>query len=182
MRRPTIFEFLNKQPALSGKKVRLRPRGPEDAADEYRWRTDDELCRLDATVPLAYTFKEFLERYSLELEYPGLTCNLAIDTLDGMHIGDCSLFNISHFNDSAEVGIMIGDKKYWGQGYGADALLTFLSYIFQAPGVNKVLLRTLECNARAQKCFEKCGFKPCGSLIRGEHRFVLMEVERQQPL
>ena len=39
LRRSTIFEFLNRQPVLTGKKVRLRPRKLEDAANEYRWRT-----------------------------------------------------------------------------------------------------------------------------------------------
>lgn len=179
MRRPTLFKFLDEQRALKGKKTNLRPRNMGDAADEYKWRTDIELCRLDATIPLTYTYEEFLERYSLELEYPGLTCNYAIETFDGIHIGDCSLFNISYFSDTAEVGILIGDRKYWGAGYGSDALTAFLDYMFEAPDLKRIMLRTLSDNTRARKCFEKCGFRFCGSQLKEQYSFILMEVERR---
>jgi len=179
LRRPTIAKFLDKQPVLTGNKVRLRPRELGDAVDEYKWRTDDELCTLDATIPLTFSYEEFFERYSLELEYPGLTCNYAIETLNGIHIGDCSIFNVSYFSDTAEVGIMIGNRKFWDRGYGSDALMTLLHFTFETSDLNKVMLRTLERNVRAQKCFEKCGFEQCGSLVKGEHSFVLMEVGRK---
>ena len=182
MRRSTILEFLNRLPTLTGKKVRLRPRRLEDAADEYRWRSDEELCRLDATDPLDFTFGEFLERYSVELEYPGLSYTLAVDTLDGIHIGDCSLFNFDLPGATAETGILIGQKAYWGQGYGVDALQTFISYIFATSDIEKLLLRTLDWNERAQKCFEKCGFSPCGNTACGEYRFMIMEIRRRQAL
>lgn len=180
MRRSTIFEFLNRLPTLTGKKVRLRPRQLEDAAAEYRWRSDEELCRMDATDPLNFTFNEFLECYSAELEYPGLSYTLAVDTLDGIHIGDCSLFNFDLPGATAETGILIGEKAYWGQGCGMDAVQTFTSYIFETSDIEKLLLRTLDWNKRAQKCFEKCGFSPCGNTAYGEYRFIIMEIRRQQ--
>jgi hypothetical protein len=80
LHRSTIFQFLNRQLILTGTKVRLRPRRLEDAADQYRWRCDEELCGLDASIPTSFAFSEFLDRYSVELEYPGLTCTMAIDT------------------------------------------------------------------------------------------------------
>ena len=175
---PTIFDFLKRQTVLTGDKVRLRPRRLEDAVAEYRWRKDEELSRLDASEPLALTYDEFLQRYSVELEYPGLTYTLAIDTLNGTHIGSCSLFNFDLAGSSAETGLMIGEKPYWGLGYGKDALDTFILDIFQISGLQRVVLRTLDWNARARACFEKCGFVPNGEMVRGEHRFIIMRVER----
>lgn len=178
MRRSPIFEFLNKQPVLTGRQVRLRPRKLEDGADEYRWRTDEELCRLDAAIPLDFSFADFLDRYSIELEFPGLTYTLAIDTLDGMHIGQCSLFNLDFLNGSIEIGIMIGEKALWGRGYGTDSVETFKSHIFETSDVDIIVLRTLDWNQRARRCFQKCGFTPCGNLTKGEHNFVLMDIRR----
>ena len=174
----TIFEFLKRQSVLTGDKVRLRPRRLEDAAAEYRWRTDEELCRLDASEPLVQTCNEFLQRYTVEMEFPGLTYTLAIDALDGTHIGTCSLFNFDLAGSIAETGIMIGEKPYWGRGYGKDAMNTFILDIFETSGLQRLMLRTLDWNGRAQACFEKCGFVPSGDVVRGEHRFIIMQVER----
>jgi RimJ/RimL family protein N-acetyltransferase len=174
----TIFEFLKRQATLTGDQVRLRPRLLEDAAAEYRWRTDEELCRLDASEPLAQTYSEFLQRYTVELEFPGLTYTLAIDALDGTHIGSCSLFNFDLAGSTAETGIMIGEKAYWGRGYGKDAVKAFILDIFETSNLQSLMLRTLDWNVRARACFEKCGFVPRGDMVRGEHRFIIMQVER----
>lgn len=182
MRRPTIFEFLNRQPTLAGSKVRLRQRRLDDAADQYRWRCDEELCGLDASIPTDLDFGEFLDRYSVELEYPGLTCTLAIDTVEGKHIGECSFFNFDLVGNTAEFGIMIGEKDFWGQGYGTDAVKVLLTDIFTASEISRLLLRTLDWNIRAQKCFEKCGFAARGSVVSGGYNFIVMEITRQQVL
>jgi len=175
---PTIFEFLKRQATLTGDKVRLRPRRLEDASAEYRWRSDEELCRLDASEPLVLTYNEFLQKYAVELEFPGLTYTLAIDTLDGAHIGSCSLFNFDLAGNIAETGIMIGEKPYWERGYGEDAINIFVLDIFQTSGLQRLMLRTLDWNIRARACFEKCGFISRGGLVRGEYRFIIMQVER----
>ena len=165
---------------FSGKKVQLRPRKIEDCHNEYRWRTDEELCRLDATIPVSFTYADFLDRYSIELEYPGLTYTLAVDSLEGTHIGECSLFNIDFVDNSTEIGILIGEKTYWDKGYGADAIETFVQHIFNASDIETIALRTLDWNTRAHKCFEKCGFTYSANLIRGELHFRIMQ--RHRPL
>ena len=178
MRRPTILEFLNNRPNIAGQKIRLRPRKLEDAIREYRWRTDEEISLLDASVPIKLSYPDFVERYSIELEYPGLTCTLAVDTLWGQYIGNCSIFNFDFIADSAEVGLIIGDKAYWGQGYGSDAMKTFVQYVFQTTDINVIQLRTLDWNKRAQACFKKCGFIPIGTMVRDNYRFIVMELKR----
>ena len=180
MRRSTVFQFLNRQLTLTGRKVKLRPRRLEDADDQYRWRRDEEICRLDASIPTSFAFAEFLDRYSVELEYPGLTCTLAIDTLDGKHIGECSLFNFDFLSNTAEFGILIGEQDFWGRGYGTDAVSVLLHDVFATSDLNSLLLRTLGWNTRAQKCFEKCGFTASGSVVSGDYHFIVMEMVRRK--
>lgn len=178
MRRSTVFEFLNNRSTVKGNKVILRPRRTEDAAAEYRWRTDEELCLLDAALPLEFTYPDFLERYLVELEYPGLTHTLAVDTLDGKHIGNCSVFNFDFLSGNVEVGLMIGEKEYWDRGYGSDALQTLVQYVFGISDIRLILLRTLDWNKRAQACFSKCGFTPCGTMTKDNYHFIVMELKR----
>ena len=74
---------------------------------------------------------------------------------------------------------LAGEKAYWERGYGSDAVKTFVNHVFETSEISKIVLRTLQWNIRAQKCFEKCGFQPCGSLNRGQYDFLLMDIMRR---
>jgi ribosomal-protein-alanine N-acetyltransferase len=178
LRRPIISNFLNTPPTLTGDKVRLRPKRLRDALNDYKWRKDAELCRLDATQPTTSSFEEFLKLVAGAPSYSNKSCHFAIETLDGKHIGNCSYFDIDEANGDAEIGMMIGDKAYWNQCYGTDAMRTVLNYIFSQTSLKRIHLKTLDWNIRAQKCFEKCGFTSCGNLTQGKHSFILMEICR----
>lgn len=111
----------------------------------------------------------------------GQDCLLAIETLDGKHIGNCGYFNIDKEKKEAEYGIMIGDRKYWECGYGSDAIFTLTSYIFTHTNLVRIYLKTLDWNIRAQKCFIKCGFSVYGKILRDGYIFITMEVFRPHP-
>ena len=49
--------------SIKGNKVVLREKRIEDAPDDYAWRVDEELARLDATRPLRMSYEDFV-RYS----------------------------------------------------------------------------------------------------------------------
>jgi RimJ/RimL family protein N-acetyltransferase len=166
---------------LRGSKIVLRQKQLEDAAADYAWKTDEELARLDATLPLATPFSEYLLSYAEELCSPiwGRR-HFAIETPNGKHIGNCSYYNLDEYKGEVEIGIMIGDRSYWDRGYGTDAVTTLVNYIFNEMKLKKVYLHTLEWNARAQRCFEKCGFAPRISIVRNGQRFIFMEVKREE--
>ena len=166
-------------PVLTGNKVKLRPKKLNDAINDYEWRKDLELCKLDATQPTTSSFEEYLRLAAVSPSYSGnRACHFAVETLKGKHIGNCSYFDIDEIGGEAEIGIMIGDKAYWDSGYGTDAMRTVLDYIFSSTTLNRIYLKTLTWNGRAQKCFEKCGFSPCGQLTRDGFKFILMEIHR----
>jgi RimJ/RimL family protein N-acetyltransferase len=179
LRRPIISQSLTVPSAMAGNKVKLRPKRLHDAINDYQWRRDIELCQLDATQPTTSSFEEYLKLTAGAPSYSSQSCHFAIETLDGKHIGNCSYFDIDETNGEAEIGIMIGDKAYWNRGYGADAIRTALNYVFSQTNLKRIHLKTLDWNIRAQKCFEKCGFVPCGNLNRGEYSFILMEICHQ---
>jgi len=164
---------------LKGEKVAIREKRVSDAANDYAWRSDEELSRLDAAMTLRIPFKHFLNGYTDEIgQSSPRRQRFAIDTLDGKHIGNCMYYNIDRFRGEAELGIMIGDRDYWGKGYGTDAVATLVEHIFSAPGIERVYLNTLEWNIRAQRCFEKCGFTPCRRRRRFNGTFMVMEIYR----
>ena len=168
-------------PILIGTKVKLRPKRLNDAINDFEWRKNAELCQLDATLPTLSTFEEYLRLAAVAPSYSGnRSCHFAVETSKGKHIGNLSYFDIDEISGEAEIGVMIGNKAYWNLGYGADAMQTILNHIFTSTSLKRVYLKTLTWNTRAQKCFEKCGFTPCGELSRDGFKFILMEILRPQ--
>jgi len=166
---------------ISSSKIKLRDKKLADAPADYAWQTDSELAQLDAVPPLTTTFTQYLSNYANELHYPSSSRHpFAVETLDGKHIGNCVYYGVDEGKGEAEVGIMIGDRDYWDKGYGTDAVTTLANYIFRQTKLNRIYLKTLDGNDRAQKCFKKCGFTPYGHMDRDGFHFVLMEFHRKQ--
>ncbi len=96
-----------------GRKIALRGKRIEDAEEDYRWRTDPELAELDAAVVLRQPFAAFQRDYEHEFvaELPWVR-RYAVDTLDGLHIGNCMVYDIDTVNGQCELGILLGDRRY----------------------------------------------------------------------
>lgn len=173
---------------ITGKIIRLRDKKLSDVRNDYRWQSDPELAELDAAPVLIMSFSIYLLDYASILQQEGYyRLPLAIETLEGKHIGNCTCYDIDEKKGEAQVGIMIGEREFWNRGYGVDAMNTLVDFIFKQTGLKRLYLKTLDWNSRAQKCFIKCGFTPCGKLKRNSHNFLLMELkradwEKRQPL
>ena len=116
---------------LISEKVILRDKRTDDAWEDYAWETDPELSRLDAAPVLKMSYADYLEEYTGELLiYYSHGKRFAIDTLDGKHIGNCSYYNYDEKSGDTELGIMIGDRDYWNEGYGYDTVVTLIGHIF----------------------------------------------------
>ena len=166
---------------ITGTKIKLRNKRLADARNDYTWQTDHELAQLDATPPLTIGFTQYLLEYAWELHFSSPARHrFAVETTDGKHIGNCSYYDINDTNGEAQLGILIGNRDYWDKGYGADTVTTLVNYLFQQTDLNRIYLKTLDSNTRAQKCFQKCGFTPYGHLARDGYNFVLMELHRKQ--
>ncbi len=164
---------------IDGELVILRAKRMEDVPADYTWRTDPELSHLDATRPINLTMREYGRFQQDELQFPSpWSVRLAIDTRNGQHIGNCMYYDIDFNQGKAELGIMIGDRDHWSQGYGEDAVRTLLRHIFTDTPITLVYLHTLTKNLRAQRCFTKAGFRPVGEARRDGYDFVKMEILR----
>jgi len=162
-------------------RITLRNKRMADARNDYQWQSDVELARLDAITPITCTFEEYLSDYADELQYPTRSRrSFAVETLDGKHIGNCVYYNINEGKGQAELGVMIGNRDYWDKGYGTEAVTALIDYIFRRTRLNRIYLKTLTSNTRAQKCFRKCNLIPCGYLDRDGHSFLLMDIRRQE--
>jgi RimJ/RimL family protein N-acetyltransferase len=140
-----------------GKRVRLREKALGDVDKDYLWHKDPELARLDATYPTTLTFEEYKNEYPFQLKASKTSLRhiFAVETLEGQHIGNCAYYDIDEDAGEAELGVMIGERKYWDKGYGEDIVNTLLDHIFSQTRLKRIYLKTLESNKRAQNCFKR---------------------------
>ena len=176
---------------IKGKKVRLRAVEKTDLPKIWEWFNDEEVMYYWSspgnTVSLAQLEHQFL--LPSELWDPRVTPArkmLIIETLEGVAIGQIGYFDLFTRHRSVEVFILIGEKDYWGKGYGTDAMMSFLNYLFNELGLNRVYLYTQSYNSRAYASYKKCGFVDEGVarqryFVNGEyHDGFLMSVLRRE--
>jgi RimJ/RimL family protein N-acetyltransferase len=159
-----------------GERVVLREKRLGDAHRDFSWRTNPELAKYDAARPFSATYNDYLALFRDDLMYPSpYRRSLAIEDMDGRHIGNVMYYNIDMIRREAELGITIGDEAYWGRGYGRDVIRTLVRHVFEQTGFRRVYLKSLDWNMRAQRAFERAGFRMCGRMQRGDNTFVVME-------
>jgi len=167
---------------LAGEKCYLSPCRLEDAERWAEWFND-----LEVTIPLG---DEAYTPTSLEGEQEAIRDILKnnlhvfsiVDLETDQAIGRCLFFNVDAVNRTAMLGIVIGEKSRWDQGYGREAVSLLLDYGFNLLNLNSVMLGTFSFNERAIRCYEKVGFKLIGRrrearIIAGEkYDLILMDI------
>jgi len=144
---------------LTGHLTRLTAVNPHaDAEIIARWSRDSQFWRLahpDPAYPgLPKDVKRALEGEPIERP------RFAIRTrADDRLIGLIGLYTVFLPQREAFMGIQIGEREYWGKGYGTDALSVLLHYAFGELNLYRVSLSFLEGNERAMRSYEKCGFR-----------------------
>lgn len=67
---------------------------------------------------------------------------------------------------TAEIVIVIGDKKRWGRGLGKNAIIEGLKHAFFEWRMNEVIAKINFKNERSIRVFKRVGFKPEKELIK----------------
>jgi [ribosomal protein S5]-alanine N-acetyltransferase len=69
-------------------------------------------------------------------------------------------------NGVADIGILIGEKRLWGKGYGLEALRAAAGFLFRDAGMRKVTAGTVAVNRGMLKIMERAGMKHDGRRSR----------------
>jgi len=147
---------------IIGNKCYLSPINVEDYEKYTSWVNDMEVgvgMIFSASLITAEKEKELLERLA-QSEY-----NFAIvDKENDNLIGNVGFPRIDKINHVGEIGIFIGNKDYWGKGYGVEAIKLILDFGFSILNLHNIYLKVYEYNKPAIKCYKKAGFKEVGRL------------------
>ncbi|MEM8726568.1 MAG: GNAT family N-acetyltransferase [Pseudomonadota bacterium] len=145
---------------LSGGKVRLRSFGPDDITDVYvGWLSDPDVTRFSNQRFRTHT-RASCEAYLAS--FTG-TSNLFVsvrDAASGTAIGTMTAYRNDH-HGTCDVGIMIGNRNYWGGGYGQEAWNLLTNWLI-APnpagaGVRKLTAGCVAPNGAMVTLMERSG-------------------------
>ncbi len=133
------------------------------------WLNDWEVRRfLAATLPHPYTMQDEEEWFNRQREERDARHFAILTRAECRLIGNCGLHQIDWSSHHATLGIFIGDKNFWGRGFGTDATRVLLRYGFEEVNLHRIELQVFSFNQRAIRVYDKCGFK-----LEGVRRQVL---------
>jgi len=131
----------------------LRPLVETDATERYlNWLKDPEISRtldVDGEAQTIDTIKSYIASHDNEASFL-----FGIFTKDGLHIGTHS-FRFIKAHKIATVGVMIGDKEYWGKRVPLETRARILDFAFNDLACLKVEAGCYSINLPAIYNFKK---------------------------
>ena len=179
---------------IYGDRIRLRANERDDIALFVRWLNDPEVRRgLLIHLPISQAEEEVWFENMLKRPKEQRPLLIEVRQKDNasageswIPIGNCAFDDIDWRNRSGVVGIVIGEKSYWNQGYGTETMLLLLKHGFQTLNLNRISLLVFANNQPAIRAYEKAGFAHEGRMRQAEYRggqyldVLLMSVLREE--
>ena len=116
-----------------------------------------------------------VEKYFAQMKDSSGDLFLALyHTANGRFVGTLKAGHIDWHQGNADIGIMIGDKEYWGRGLATDAIRTLALHLYNVLGLRRLTAGSMSINPAMIAVFENLGFRREGVLrehLRHENGF-----------
>ena len=130
-----------------------------------QWFSQLETTAYVGMTGRSFTLSQEREWFNQYTSYRTDTQHFAIIARDSQQpIGSVSLMDIRRPHNRAELGITIGDQRYWGKGYGREAMRLMCDYGFTFLELHIIYLVYLSFNERGRRSYEAVGFRETGRI------------------
>ena len=154
---------------LVGERIYLSPMNQEDIETYTKWLNDFSVTDglgMSSRVTSLEGERSYIESMTKHGEYQFAIVDKETDTL----LGNSGFSSIDNINQTAEVGLFIGDEEKRNKGIGTEVLNLLIKYGFEYLNLNNIMLKVYSFNERAIKCYKKTGFKEFGR--RHKSKFI----------
>ncbi len=165
-----------RRPFLVGERLYLRLIEESDINEDYLgWLNDYEVTRYLETGKFPST-QETIRSYVTNFRRSTTDLIFAIvDRETDQHIGNVTLNRINSIHRTADTGLMIGRREFWGKGYAFEAWSVLIEYAFQRLDLRKIIAGAVADNVASVVTLEKLGFTIEGRFrqeyfMEGEYR------------
>jgi RimJ/RimL family protein N-acetyltransferase len=145
---------------MESDRLLLRPLTEGDVTERYvSWLNDPAVNRY-LEIRFSKQTKESVGKFVASMEADSMVFLFGIFWKDkDLHIGNIKLGPICQRHKAAEIGLLIGDRAFWGKGIATEAIKAVVKFGFETMGIQKIEAGCYQSNAGSLKAFEKAGFK-----------------------
>ncbi len=158
-------------PFIVGDKIYLRGLERDDLKGNMsQWANDSEVTYYMFMGAMPSNIELLEEEYEQLIRSKNDVVFAIMDKQTETHIGNAGLYVINYITRSGEFRIIIGEKEYWGKGYGTEVTQLTVQYAFEKLNLNKVWLGVNAENKRGIKAYKNAGFVVEGTLRQEIYR------------
>lgn len=162
---------------LASKRLALRPHAINNLDRLHLWKNDAEIVQMSSDEPHSETIEQTCASLKRWMSSEAMeVVHLAIHQKPhDAFIGFAHLAHIDRHNERCKLGIVIGEKTLWGNGYGTEAVRILIHFAFGTLSLRRISCETYEFNGRSIRMLERVGFSREGILrqsIRYEQGFA----------
>ena len=140
-------------------RIRVRAFTSELITKRYvAWLNDPDVVRYSEQRHQKHSIASCREYFRAFNTSDDLFLAILTNKPSSVHIGNISIA-IDVPNLVADIAIMIGDKSFWGSGYGSEAWLIVMRWLLEKAGIRKVTAGTMSVNKPMLKLMKKSGMK-----------------------
>jgi len=154
-----LVSFSGGGPRVSLGKIEL-----VDISNYLNWLSDPEVNKYLEARHQKYSKSTLTQWISAHQDSNDSKIFSIIDDLDETPIGTLRISGINLRYKTCDVGLMIGDKNYWGKGYGTESIKQACTYLKDS-GFRKVHAGAYSANIGSIKSFLKNDFSTEGYYI-----------------
>lgn len=153
-------------PILETSRLSLVPFSEEHLNDRYiGWLNDPEVVRFSELRHTSHNIdscRAYFESFAESPHY--YFAIMAHDSAIG-HIGNITA-HVDLANQVADIGILLGEKRIWGSGYGSEAWTAVCDFLLNTAGLRKITAGTMASNRGMLGVMKSAGMFEEGRRIR----------------
>jgi RimJ/RimL family protein N-acetyltransferase len=144
---------------LQGEHIQLKTLTPAMVTQKYiNWMNDSDVTKYTESRFVKHTM-ESIKGWVRDVS--GSSNDYLYGIYANDHIGNIKL-HINEHHNLADIGIIIGDKTQWGNGYAVEAIKLLTEHGFNKIGLHKISAGIYTNNIGSIKAFRKAGYKEDG--------------------
>jgi ribosomal-protein-alanine N-acetyltransferase len=156
---------INEAAYLKGKNIYLRKITEKDAGPKYlSWINDADITRGIYTGLYPTSLNDLKDYVKASVRSTNSTLFAICDSKNDLHIGNIKLESFDLVSRTCGLGLIIGDRSYWGKGVGSEACRLLIDYAFAKLNFRKITLIVFSNNIAAFNLYKKMGFNVEGVL------------------
>lgn len=152
--------------ALESERVRLEPFAERHLTERYvSWLADPEVVRYSENRFRAHTLESCRAYVESFRGTPNLLYALVAKDPSLGHFGNLNVY-VDERHQTADVGILVGERGAWGKGYGGEAWAAMLRHLVEQRRIRKVTGGCAADNLAMVRIMQRCGMIEDGRRAR----------------